>query len=115
MKDERQIMKQEKTCRAVLVTVFGVLLWLPLPAQEVDVGWHDHMYLKLGDGVQLNRQQEPTFPGLVAMSSTGTTTGGDTKTDFVFAQDTYDMIKKLNVNSSVSLNYLAFGGNVDVS
>src|SRR4051794_4477327 len=104
-------------CRAALLTTFGALLWLPLPAQEVVVGWHDHMYLQPGDGVQLNRQQEPVFPGLLVMSSPGMTTGntGDQQTYVTFAQHTYDMVKTLSVNSSVGLSSLVFDGNIDVS
>ena len=80
------------------------------------VGWHDQMYLQLGDGVDLKRQQEPQ-PQIVIMDTNAATvlnTGSQSET-VTFAQHTYDMVQSLAVNSSVSLNYLVFSGSVDVN
>jgi hypothetical protein len=102
--------------RIALRSIIGSLLCLCLPAPAIEVGWHDFMYLQLGDGVKLNHQQEPTSLGLVLLANPTTTnnTGSFTETT-TFAQHTYNMIKKLSVNSSVSLDYLAFSGDVNVS
>jgi hypothetical protein len=103
--------------RTALLTLLGLLLSRPLLAQEVTAGWHDHIYLQPGDGVRLNRLLEPIYPGLVVMSTTGTTngnTGGQQET-VAFAQHTYNMIQTLNVDSSASLNLLAFSGDIGVS
>jgi hypothetical protein len=87
-----------------------------LAAQEVTIGWHDRMYLRPGDGVKLNRQQEPTFPGLVLMGA-GTTNGniGDQESSAAFAQHTYDLLNSLSANASVSLNFTVFSGDADFS
>src|ERR1700722_10028275 len=116
--DERQTMKGSyNVFRTALLTLFGVFLWLPAPAQEVTAGWHDRIYLQPGDGVRLNRLLEPIYPGLVVMSPTGTTTGntGGQQETVAFAQHTYNMIKTLNVDSSASLDLLAFSGDIGVS
>jgi hypothetical protein len=107
--------KHCEACKFVAVVILGVFLWLPLLAQQVLVGWHDHMYLQPGDGVQLNRQQEPAFPGLLIMSPSAPRKISGGGESIAFAQHTYNLISKLNANSSVSLNGLAFNGDVSVS
>jgi hypothetical protein len=100
----------------VSLAMFGLLLCPSLPVPAIEVGWHDFMYLQLGDGVKLNRQQEPTSLGLVLLANPTTTNNtGSLYETATFAQHTYDMIKKLYVNSSVSLDYLAYSGDLNVS
>jgi hypothetical protein len=97
--------------------ILGLLFCSRIHAQELTVGWHDHMYLRPGDGVRLNQQEEPVFPGLVVMPANGTSTGntGDQQTDVSFAQHTYDMLKRLSANASVSLRYASFRGDANFS
>jgi hypothetical protein len=99
--------------RIALLASFGALFCLCIPAPAIEVGWHDNMYLQLGDGVKLNHQQEPASLGLVLLANPTTTnnTGSFTET-VTFAQHTYDMIKSLSVNSSVSLDYLVYSGDM---
>lgn len=108
-----------KLCPVSAAILFGLVLGLPLRAQVLDpsqCGWHDHMYLQPGDGVQLNRQQEPKFPGVILMSQTGTSQYIGSGSDSTYlAQHTYDMIKTVNANGSVSLSSFAVDGDVDVS
>jgi hypothetical protein len=95
--------------------ISSALLCGSIPAPAVEVGWHDHMYLQPGDGVLLNHQQEPQSLGLVLLANpTPDNTASFTET-LTFAQHTYDMIKSLSVNSSVSLDSLVFSGDVNVS
>jgi len=97
------------------MTIFSALVWWSAPAPAIEVGWHDHMYLQLGDGVALNQQKEPKSLSLVLMTSPTTTNNNGSFTETVtFAQHTYDMIKSLSVNASVSLDSLTFSGDVNV-
>jgi hypothetical protein len=100
-------------------TVFAtlaMLIGLSIPASALEVGWHDLMTIWLGDGVQLNHQQVPQFPSLVVLSPTGMNLNNGWQNEIItFAQHTYDMIKTINVNSSVSLDSLFASGNIDVS
>ena len=96
-------------------TAFILFLCLCLPAWAVKVGWHDQMYLQLGDGVDLKRQQEPlSSPVIMGTNAVVLNTGGQSES-VTFAQHTYDMIRSLSANGSVSLNSLVFNGSVGVS
>jgi hypothetical protein len=110
-----QIMQPILKISGCILIFFGLLS--PVTAQEITVGWHDHMYLRPGDGVRLNQQEEPVFPGLIIMPENGTSAGntGDQQTDVSFAQHTHDMLKKLSANASVSLRYASFRGDANFS
>ena len=52
--------RHSSICRLDLWTCFSILLGLSVPAgAQIYAGWHDGMYLQLGDMVKLYRQQEP--------------------------------------------------------
>ncbi len=97
-------------------TAFMLFLCLCLPAWAVKVGWHDQMYLQLGNGVDLKRQQEPlSSPAIMGANATTNLNSGGQTESVTFAQHTYDMVKSFSANSSVSLNSLVFSGSVGVS
>ena len=87
-----------------------------LPARAVMVGWHDQKCLQLGKGVDLKRQQEPQ-PQIAIMDTNAAivlNSGGQSES-VTFAQHTYDMVRSLSVNSSVSLSSLVFSGSAKVN
>ena len=96
--------------------MFSVLLFLSTPVPAIEVGWYPGVYLNPGDGVALNQQQEPMMPGLVMLSATTTNLNTGYQSEIItFAQNTYDMLKTISINSSVSLDYLVANGNIAVS
>jgi hypothetical protein len=102
--------------RMTLPAMFCVLVYFCLPVSAIEVGWCPGMYLNLGDSLDLYRQTEPDMPGAVIMNPTPTATNlctGYQSETIAFAQSSYDLVKNLSINSSVSLNYLM--GGVDVS
>src|SRR5580765_2065002 len=105
-------MKKDSNVRSsALGAIVATLLLMCLTATaEIRVGWHDGMYLQLGDGVKLNRQQEPAAAGLVVMSAPGGASDLGISESLTFVQNTYDMVKGLSANSGVSLNALVYSG-----
>lgn len=110
-------MKRPSKIRVISTIALAALcLWQSPSTRAIEVGWHDNMYLQPGDGVQLNDQKEPASVGLVLLTNPTTTNNTGSFTESVsFAQHTYDMVKALSVNSSVSLDSLMFSGDVSVS
>src|SRR5438132_272147 len=111
-------MKQNSQTSRMASTQLGLLCafcWC-LSASALEVGWHPDMTIKLGDGVKLTQQQVPAFSGLVQMSSTGINLNNGWQNEIVtFAQQTHDMIRTLDVNTSVSLHSLFSSGDIGVS
>jgi len=96
--------------------MFCVLTFLSLHASAREAGWYPGMYLAQGDGLDLYRQNEPKLPGAIIMSQTGTTLNTGYQSEIVtFAQSSYDMVKTLSVNSSVSLDYLVANADITAS
>jgi hypothetical protein len=98
------VKRTSNICGTALPTI--ILLFIPLVAPAIEVGWHDKMSsVGLGDGMRLNRQGPPIFTGLVEMSPTGTRLNNGWQDEFVtFAQHKYDMVKTLNVNTSAAVD-----------
>lgn len=114
---KRQIMKQPSRVRkTALPAIFSAVLCAVFSAgAQQSIGWHDRMTLQLGDGVALNRQQEPAFPGIISSLSLPVTSTGGWSESYTYAQHTYDIVSSVSANSAVSLNALVFGGDVNVS
>jgi hypothetical protein len=102
---------------ALRLAAFILLPGFCLSARGIEVGWHDLMSeLQLGDGIRLENQQEAKSQGLVTLSGTATNLNTGYQNEIItYAQHTYDMVKTLSVNTSVSLNALMVSGDVDVS
>jgi hypothetical protein len=97
-------------------TWMALLFFLCPTIPAIEVGWHPEMTIFLGDGVKISHQKTPAFVGLVEMNSTPTTINNGWQNEIVsFAQNTFDMIKTLNANASVSLHSLNASGDMNVS
>jgi hypothetical protein len=102
--------------RIIPLTIFGIFVCLSFQAPAIEVGWHPSMTLGLGDGVQLNQQQSPKFPAVVQLSPTAINVNNGWQNEIVtFAQHTYDMVKTIDINSSVSMDSLFASGSINFS
>src|ERR1017187_2451605 len=108
--------------RMVRLTIFGIFLFLTLSSPAIEVGWHPSMTIGIntndwyGDGVQLNQQQSPKFPEVVELSPTAVNLNNGWQNEIVsFAQHKYDMVKTIDVNSSVSMDSLFANGTINFS
>lgn len=111
-----------KICRRPALDILAVLLCLSHSAAAIVVGWHDKMNIDCaggyGDGVLLNQQGQPAPKGrgLVRLSTNGVQLNDGWQSEHVtFAQHTYDLVKTLSINSSVSLDSLLGSASVGLS
>src|SRR5690349_8686008 len=102
---------------AQLLVITFALFGLGLRVEGIVIGWHEKLAgphgvnLNLGDGLLLNRQDQPLQPGLVELGTNGTHLNDGWQSEQVtFAEHTADLVKTLSVNSSVSLNNLVGSG-----
>src|SRR4051794_38482740 len=105
-------MRPRSTTRsATLLAFLCVLCCGPMPSHAVQVGWADGMTIWVGDGVNLNRQDHPAFPGVVELGSVSVNAKNGWQNEIVtFAQHTHDMVKTLNISASAKVQSITGSG-----
>src|SRR5688500_7659638 len=104
LKQTRIMKTNSHVSRAFLLAAFFAVCGLPCPLLGVQIGWDDGMLIWLGDGVHLHDQGTRASLGIVELAPIALSAKNGWQNEIVsFAQNTHDMVKTLNINSSLKV------------